>query len=187
MAAKTPKKSKELTKSVDFTLHPEDPEESRIKPARDERGYFVKGNSGNPGGRKLGVAEMCRRMAGGDGSEILELWREIYLDPKTKSADRLMASKLFSERMWGKALEVTAIANLGGEERAQLESVASDALLQFIKAVDSTKDAPVLQRVDEPHPLPVSTSDAPRLGAQLGDQTETTTEAIVIIEPQSDL
>ena len=67
---------------------------------------FRPGQSGNPGGRPKGQAELstaARKLVGEDGEALVHLWWDIARDETRRDADRLRASELLADRGWGKA------------------------------------------------------------------------------------
>jgi hypothetical protein len=71
---------------------------------------FVKGQSGNPGGRSKGLERRVREMVEPD--MIIETVLGIMLDDGADRKDRIAAAKLLSERGWGRprqTVEVTEV------------------------------------------------------------------------------
>jgi hypothetical protein len=75
------------------------PQNSAAVPGRP----FVKGKSGNPGGRPKGLARSARELVGENGRALADFWFEVLQDTDAKMADRLEASRLLADRGWGKA------------------------------------------------------------------------------------
>lgn len=92
---------------------------------RDGKGRFVKGQSGNLGGRPKGLAERCR-VATNDGKDIVDLMLEVLRGTvaDSKVSDRVDAAQWFADRGWGKAVQQTDM-NLNG-------GVTMEALIRLL-------------------------------------------------------
>ncbi len=81
-------------------------------------GRFIKGVSGNPGGRPQGLAEKVRK-ATKDGSLIISLMVRVTQGKtvggqKPKIQDRLDAARWLADRGFGKAVQVMEHGGVGG-------------------------------------------------------------------------
>lgn len=72
--------------------------------ARDENGRFVKGQTGNAGGRPKGLAERARA-ATRDGADIITFYVKIANDESVKVELRMEAFAWLADRGWGKAVQ----------------------------------------------------------------------------------
>jgi hypothetical protein len=90
-------------------------------PEHLEQFHWKKGQSGNPSGKKKGLAKASREQVGEDGEKLAELWWSIASDETRRDSDRLEASRLLADRGWGKAVSFTAIEGdpLGLEDMEQ--------------------------------------------------------------------
>ncbi len=82
-------------------------------------GRFVKGISGNPGGRPKGLAEKVRK-ATKDGSLIIRLMVAVTQGKtvggqKPKIRDRLDAARWLADRGWGKPIQVMEHGGIEGD------------------------------------------------------------------------
>ena len=75
---------------------------------RDKNGRFVKGKSGNPGGRKRQSTEFkaaCEELT----ISALNVLKEIMLDPAQPAAARIKAAEVIIDRAYGKAPQALEI------------------------------------------------------------------------------
>lgn len=104
---------------------------------------FVKGKSGNPGGRPKGLAALVREKTR-DNAEQVEFMLRVArsLDPKTPAKDRvseatikevLEAHKWLTDRGQGKAVET--VVNVEGEANP-LEGLTTEELKELAKPVE---------------------------------------------------
>lgn len=80
-------------------------------------GKFVKGQSGNPGGRP-GVPKHVRELARSHTEEAIETWVEVMRDKSAPPAARVSAANSVVERGWGKAAQ--PVTGEDGEGPAEL-------------------------------------------------------------------
>lgn len=73
---------------------------------RDEHGRFIKGASGNPGGKRLGLSEQARA-ATHDGAELIRFFVDTFRDEAQDRKIRLQAAEWLADRGWGKAVQQT--------------------------------------------------------------------------------
>ena len=91
---------------------------------------FVRGRSGNPGGRPQSLAKATRQLVGEDGVALAQIWWDIARDETRRDRDRLEASRLLADRGWGKAaayepqegdpLDLAALEGAAEEFRAKI-------------------------------------------------------------------
>lgn len=91
---------------------------------RDAKGRFLKGKSGNAGGRPKGLADQCRS-AVRDGTDLVQFYLDAFrgsMDWMTTDDDgnkivkrtaikpelRMEAAEWLTERGWGKAVQLSA-------------------------------------------------------------------------------
>jgi len=84
---------------------------------------FVRGQSGNPGGRPRGLARATREVLGGDGERIVRFWLKTMEDPNAKLADRLEASRLLADRGWGRPTVTDPLAEAAAVPSAVLLTI----------------------------------------------------------------
>jgi len=83
---------------------------------------FLPGQSGNPGGRRRGLARMTREKLGHEGEAIVDFWIEAMNDTSLSIRDRLEASKLLAERGWGKPTAFVVLDDEDARDEAELEA-----------------------------------------------------------------
>ncbi len=72
--------------------------------SRDERGRYVPGTSGNPGGRpRYALANAIRRAVPVD--ELVEFFRDVWADVTRPMADRQWAAQQLADRGWGRPVQ----------------------------------------------------------------------------------
>ena len=71
---------------------------------------WVKGQSGNPGGRPKGLATSIREKYGEDGATLIAQLHRVAFSRSRKMStrDRLTAIEMLLDRGWGKAAQVIA-------------------------------------------------------------------------------
>lgn len=95
---------------------------------------FKKGQSGNPGGRKKGVAAQARQHAGEDGEKVLQFYADVVFGRVNASvAQRLDAARELLARAHGKAPDITISAELEPLDVEALSSVGADELVALIQ------------------------------------------------------
>lgn len=83
---------------------------------------FVKGKSGNPGGRPKS-ADGFRRAARGHTLEALMVLREIMLDSSGVAKDRIQAAELIISRAYGKPVDEHTPIDMKALTDEQLEKI----------------------------------------------------------------
>lgn len=71
---------------------------------RDEKGRYLKGTSGNAGGRPKGLAEQVRA-ATHEGADITAFYVKVATDDTVKVETRMEAWGWLADRGWGKAVQ----------------------------------------------------------------------------------
>jgi hypothetical protein len=64
---------------------------------------FKKGQSGNPNGRRPGVATAARAIVGNDPKQLVRILFDVAQNENAKDVDRLAAVREILDRGWGKA------------------------------------------------------------------------------------
>jgi hypothetical protein len=97
---------------------------------RTEKGCFVKGMSGNPGGRPKGV-ESIRDLARQYTEDAVQTLVTIAKDPKSSESARVQAAIALLDRAWGKPPQFTENVNVNGGLKEFLESIARQEIDPF--------------------------------------------------------
>jgi hypothetical protein len=87
---------------------------------------FVRGQSGNPGGRPKGLTRRVRELVGDDGAAIAEFMFAIMADDGSRTADRLEAARWLADRGFGKPPQDVELA-LKGQEAVDVNAFAAFA------------------------------------------------------------
>jgi hypothetical protein len=109
---------------------------------------FVKGRSGNPGGRPKGLARKVREVLGDDGGDALVcFWVAVMRGELTSTndageevvervelRDRIAVSKLLAERGWGKPTEFVPLEN--GDPLQMSEDKITEIAAEFDRKLD---------------------------------------------------
>jgi hypothetical protein len=95
----------------------------------------------NPGGRSQGVVARAKIMAGEDGKDVLFVWRQILMDERAASRDRLRAGELLMERAFGKAVSIEAKID-ATQASTGLEGLATETLLELARSLKGEKQLP---------------------------------------------
>lgn len=99
---------------------------------------FVKGQSGNPGGRPRGAAEMARliRKATNDGASLVKHAVKVWRDPKASERSRAWAHEWLTDRGFGRAVQSVDL-NVGGEIEVSVPFAdLTDEELRLLAKVD---------------------------------------------------
>jgi hypothetical protein len=106
-------------------------------------GKFQKGQSGNPGGRSRGVAEMARliRTETRDGAELVEYALKVFRDPEASERSRVDMHAWLSDRGFGKPLQSVEIGS-GEVKPVDLSSLnlTTEQLEQLAALDDGSSD-----------------------------------------------
>ena len=92
-------------------MHPVSLTGEILPPQRDERGHYLPGNSGNPGGASDAKREM-QTLARNHSVEAIERAVEIMRTGKSETI-RLMAISMILDRAWGKPRQSVEIESQG--------------------------------------------------------------------------
>jgi len=93
---------------------------------RNKSGQFVKGFSGNPGGRPT-VAENIRELARQHTGDAIITLLEIAKNPKSSDAARVSAANSLLDRAWGKPHQYVESVNMKMDLFDFLDSLDSEA------------------------------------------------------------
>ena len=122
------------------------------------------GRSANPGGRPKGVRALVSRRTHA-GKDILLFWHNVMCGMiPCRTADRVKASELLAERLWGKPVATEVQLRLDAEQGAALDlpdavlETLARALLARVGARSDTIDAPSADKPPEPPALPAADS-----------------------------
>lgn len=83
-------------------------ENTETKPARNEKGHFLPGQTGNAGGRPKLPAEFTE-LAREHTVTALQTVISVLNDTGAKPSDRLKAAEIVLDRGWGKPLQASQI------------------------------------------------------------------------------
>ena len=86
---------------------------------------FVRGQSGNPGGRPKGLSRRVRELVGDDGEAIAVYMLSVMRDEKARTADRLEAAKWLADR----GLSLCLVSNAATALRLRFRSLFRSPLL----------------------------------------------------------
>jgi hypothetical protein len=92
-----------------------------LPPQRDERGHYLSGNSGNPGGMSEAKREM-QALARRYSVEAIERAVEIMRTGKSETI-RLMAISIILDRAWGKPRQSVEIEQQGRSLEQILQAI----------------------------------------------------------------
>lgn len=102
-------------------MHPVSLTGEVLPPQRDERGYYLPGNSGNPGGMSEAKREM-QELARRHSVEAIERAVEIMRTGKNETI-RLMAISMILDRAWGKPRQSVEIEQQGQSLEQMLKAI----------------------------------------------------------------
>ena len=102
-------------------MHPVSLRGEILPPQRDERGYYLPGNSGNPGGMSEAKREM-QELARRHSVEAIERAVEIMRTGKSETI-RLMAISMILDRAWGKPRQSVEIEQQGRSLEDMLRAI----------------------------------------------------------------
>jgi hypothetical protein len=101
------------------------------------------GQSGNPSGRRAGLAALVRRSTR-DGRELVRFLLAVVRDANTKPRERLEATRMLLERGWGRSPAVAdpllvAEAKEAAEEQGRVSLEAVRAILASVDHGEAPK------------------------------------------------
>lgn len=124
--AKVPKKPKDAVINEQVLAHVE----------KEPKPYgFVKGKTGNPGGRPKGLAARIRETNPPD--RISAAFEEIAYSTKVPARDRMEALRWLGERGYGRTPEVHMVGALNEEQRDAAAELTRDQLLALLDTTDT--------------------------------------------------
>ena len=117
-----------------------------IEPARDSRGHWRRGHSGNPGGRPSGPAvRHVRALARQYAPEAIEALREIALDKDGQQMARVQAAKELLARGCGSVVDEVSL-DLLERGRDQVEPI----VFRMPMSVDGVLEGELVDDYDPP-------------------------------------
>lgn len=94
---------------------PDEQEKAADVVAREVRGRYRPGKTGNPGGRPKGLAKLVRETIGeGAAKALIMAFYDMAMDPEEDGRVRVAAGKEVLDRGWGKA-QASVDVTSGGE------------------------------------------------------------------------
>ena len=108
------------------------------KPPRDEKGRFLKGVSGNAGGRKR-MPEDVKEAFKSAGMDAFRVLREILLNTEAADRDRIRAAEIILERGYGKPVQ--AVSMEPNEDGEALGVVVLAPVMEPTKPPEDLPDA----------------------------------------------
>lgn len=96
-----------------------------------DQGRFVKGVSGNPGGRPK-VIENVRDLARQHTDAAIETLVTIALNPKSSDSARVQAASALLDRAWGKPHQYTESMNVKAGLNEFLDRVAAETKIDSV-------------------------------------------------------
>ena len=106
---------------------------------RGANGHWLKGSSGNPGGRRRGplylAQEILKRSR--DGVEFVDFAFEVFRDPAREFADRKWAAEILIERSFGKSSSTLELSVSPGDSQTLDFSKLSEEQFETLHSLAS--------------------------------------------------